>query len=193
VIGNGPKRLQGETFRIVTVGRLISIKRPMTVLRAFHQVADQASELAFVGDGSLRESLIAESRNLGLWNQVQVTGLVEREAVYRYLTSADLFVSMSAVEGLPISVLEAMACCCPVILSDIPSHREIAAGADFIPLIHPDDIGKLVGEIRRFTRMLSSERIEMGEKCRGIVEERFSLSAMHERYTEIYAQVMAEN
>lgn len=191
-IENSPKRLQSEIFRVVTIGRLITIKRPMSVLHAFQRTGDQASELVFIGEGNLRGLLIAESEKLGLYKRAQITGLIKREAVYEHLAKADLFVSASSVEGLPVSVLEAMASRCPVILSDIPPHREIASGADFIPLIHPDDIEGMAREIERFRQMSSSERAEIGEKCRKIVEERFGLSTMHRRYEEIYAQVMAK-
>ena len=60
----------------------------------------------------------------------------------------------------------------PVLLSDIPAHREIAAGADFIPLIPLDDIGGFAREITRLRQMSVSERANVGEKCRKIVEER---------------------
>jgi len=190
VIGNNPHRFHKEIFRIVSVGRLVAIKKPLSVLRAFHDSGDQASELVFIGDGNLRELLIVESKKLGLEQQIKTTGLVEREAVYKYLAEADLFVSASTGEGLPVAVLEAMACRCPVLLSDIPPHREIASGADFIPLISRDDIAGFAQKISAFRQMSPSERAEIGEKCRKLVEERFSLAALHRKYEQIYLQVI---
>ena len=77
-----------------------------------------------------------------------------------------------------------------MILSNIPPHREIADGVDFIPLIQPDDVAGFAQEIKRFRQMPSSERVEIGGKCRKLVEERFSLTTMHKRYEEVYAQVL---
>jgi len=190
VIGNNPHRFHKEIFRIVSVNRLITRKKPLSVLRAFHEGGDQASELVFIGNGNLRESLVAESKKLGLEKQVRMTGLIEREAVYRHLAEADLFVSASAVEGLPIAVLEAMASRCPVLLSDIPPHREIASGTDFIPLIPHDDLAGFAQRISTFRQMSPAERAEVGERCRQLVEKHFSLAAMHKKYEQLYLQVI---
>jgi glycosyltransferase involved in cell wall biosynthesis len=85
--------------------------------------------------------------------------------------------------------MEAMACRLPVILSDIPPHREIAEGVDFIPLIPPEDVAGFAREIKKFREMSISERTVIGEKCRSIIEERFSLYAMHAGLAEVYAQI----
>jgi len=115
--------------------------------------------------------------------------LIERDNVFEYFKRADLFVSASWGEGLPVAVLEAMACRRPVILSDIPPHREIAEGVDFIPLIKPDDIAGFAREIKKFREMSASERAVVGQNCRKLIEQRFSLPAMHAGYDEIYAQI----
>jgi glycosyltransferase involved in cell wall biosynthesis len=139
-----------------------------------------------MGDGSLRPSLLTQSK---ADDRVQFTGLIAREEVFEQLLNADLFISTSRGEGLPISVLEAMACRCPVLLSDIPPHREIAEGVDFIPLVHPEDAAGFAREIKKFREMSLAERIAIGRKCRKLVEERFSLPVMHAGYEEIYAEL----
>ena len=191
VIGNRRRYPQkDDNFTVAVVGRLIESKNLTTVLRAFQQSDDQASQLVLIGAGYLKNVLVAQSQELGIGKRVKFTGLIPKEKVYENLIKVDLLLSASRVEGLPIAALEAMACRCPVILSDIPSHREIAAGADFIPLIHPDDVTGFAQEIKRFRQMSSLERAEIGEKAREIVEERFSLIRMHEGYRRVYAQVL---
>jgi glycosyltransferase involved in cell wall biosynthesis len=182
-------RLQSSDFTIVAISRLVALKNPVALVPAFQPRADRTSRLVYIGDGSLRHSLITKSREVGPENQIDFTGLIPREKVFEYLLNADLFISTSRGEGLPISVLEAMACGCPVLLSDIPPHREIAEGMDFIPLIQPDDFAGFAREIRKFRDMPVSERTTVGQKCRELVEERFSLSAMHAGYAEIYSQI----
>jgi glycosyltransferase involved in cell wall biosynthesis len=159
-------------------------------LSAFQQSADRASRLVFIGDGHLRGLLVKEIKTRNLQEQVALTGLIPRNSVYENLSKADVVVSASRGEGLPIAVIEAMACRCPVILSDIAPHREIANGADFIPLIPPDDVAGFAREVQRYKQMSAASRTEFGEKCRKLVEERFSLAAMHKRYEEVYAQVI---
>jgi glycosyltransferase involved in cell wall biosynthesis len=183
---------QTGDFTIISISRLVDIKNPFSVLGAFQQSNHHTSRLVFIGDGLLRDSLITKSREVGLENHMEFTGLIPRERVFEYLLSADLFISASRGEGLPVSVLEAMACGRPVILSDIPPHREIAEGVDFIPLIKPDDIGGFAREIQRFREMSVSERTMVGEKCRELVEEQFSLPAMHAGYQEVYAKITGD-
>jgi glycosyltransferase involved in cell wall biosynthesis len=177
-----------DHFTIATVG-LIEMKNPLTVLEAFRQCHDEAGKLVFMGEGNLRPLLAQEVEKAGLQNQVKMTGMIERDSVFEYFMQVDLFVSASWGEGLPVAVLEAMACRRPVILSDIPPHREIAEGADFIALIRPNDVAGFAREIKKFKEMTASERAMIGQQCRKLIEERFSLPAMHAGYEEIYAQI----
>ncbi len=179
-------------FTIVAISRLVDIKNPFAILNAFQQSKDQTSRLIYIGDGHLRDALITKSKEANLDTQLELTGLIPREKVFEHLLNADLFISTSRGEGLPISVLEAMACYRPVILSDIPPHREIAQGVDFIPLVQPDDEAGFAREIKKFREMSASDRAITGQQCRKLVEQRFSLDAMHAGYENIYAQVMGQ-
>jgi len=185
---------QTSDFTIIAISRLVDIKNPFSVIGAFQQSANQASQtsrLIYIGDGPLRNSLITKRRQVGLENQLEFTGLIPRDKVFDHLLRADLFISTSRGEGLPVAVLEAMACGCPVLLSHIPPHREIAEGVDFIPLIQPDDVAGFAREIKKFRQMPVSERRAIGQKCRELVEQRFSLPAMHSGYAAVYAQITA--
>jgi glycosyltransferase involved in cell wall biosynthesis len=189
VIKNVEEEPHFNQFEIVTVG-LIRMKNPLTLLKAFQGSLDQSSKLVFLGEGSLRSLVTSEIERSGLENQISLSGTVERDRVFEYYSQADLFVSASWGEGLPVAVLEAMACRTPVLLSDIPPHREIAEGVDYIPLIKPNNVDGLTREIKKFNNMSGLERKIIGNKCREIVEERFSLDAMHAGYEEIYAQII---
>jgi len=186
------EHFQTSDFTLVAISRLVDIKNPFCVLTAFQQSRDQASHLTYIGDGPLRHALITKSREADLGAQIEFTGLIPREKVFDHLLNADVFISTSRGEGLPISVLEAMACYRPVVLSDIPPHREIADGVDFIPLIKPDDEAGFAREIKRFREMSVSERAIIGQQCRKLVEERFSLDAMHAGYEKIYTQIIGQ-
>lgn len=177
---------QNGHFTIASVGRLIKIKNPFSLLKAFQHNLDTSSQLVFVGDGDLKAQLMQDANELGLENQVTATGLVGRDDVFRYLAKTDLFVSASYGEGLPVAVLEAMACGCPVILSDIPPHREIANGVDFIPLIRPNDVIGFAEAIKSFRQMPNTERKEIGRKCKKHVNTHYGVTAMHEKLAQIY-------
>jgi len=83
-----------------------------------------------------------------------------------------------------------MACNCSVILSDIPPHREIAEGVDFITLVNPNDVDGYSKEILKVSKMLPERRKELGEKCRKLVERYFSLNIMLRKYEELYDEVL---
>lgn len=180
-------------FTIISVGRLIDLKRPFVLLKAFHKSCKSQGQLIFIGEGHLQKPLLLESQRLGIKKRVIFTGLAPREKVYQCLSKADLFVSPSSIEGLPVAVMEAMACRLPVILSDIPAHREITGGTEFIPLIPVNDVKGFVEEIHRICKMSKKNREALGKKCRKIVEDRFGLSSMQNGYKNIYLEIISRN
>jgi len=173
-------------FTVVSVARLERVKDPFTLLHAFAAGTGGGDRLVVMGDGSLRGAVEARIRALGLEGRADLVGLVPRDEVFRRCAAADLFVSTSRGEGLPVAVLEAMACGRPAILSDIPPHREVAEGAPFIPLVPPGDVEGFAREIARFRAMAPEDRDALGRRCREHVLARFSLPRMHEGYEAVY-------
>lgn len=188
-LGSRVPKCGGDRFTVVSVGRLIDIKNLFTLLDAFALSVADNSRLVVVGDGPLRPRLQAAADAVGQPAAVTFTGLVDRDDVYRRLARADLYVSTSYGEGMPVAVLEAMACSQPVLLSDIPPHREIARGADFIPLIPADDVTGFAQQIRRFRAMPAQERAAVGRACRRLVENRYGIPAMHASLNSVYQRV----
>lgn len=184
------RRTSGRPFTVVSVGRLIDVKDPATALRAFADAGDSCRRMVFVGEGPLSEELESCPPKPNDVHEVRFTGLVPRESVYEQLLDADVFVSTSRVEGLPVSVLEAMACRRPVILSDIPAHREIAAGSDAIPLVPVGDVAGFARELTRMAGLSPAERDDIGARCRHLVEERFSIAAMQTGYERVYRELL---
>jgi glycosyltransferase involved in cell wall biosynthesis len=178
----------GRPFTFISVGRLNEAKDPLTLVRAFAVAELEGSRLVLVGEGPLRGRIDAEIRESGTSPTVDRTGLVERDEVYRRIADADVFVSTSRVEGLPVAVLEAMACRRPVILSDIPQHREIDRGSDLLSFVSPGDVDALANAMRRFAAMVPDERVDVGGKCR-LLAERFDVRSMHEGYGAIYERI----
>ena len=180
-------------FRVVAVGRLIARKDPITLLRAFRLACSEDDELRYVGDGAQHSRLLREAARSGLGSRVEVTGSVERDDVYRHISHSSVYVSTSHGEGLPVAVLEAMACGRPVVLSDIAPHREIAGAADAVRLVAPGDALGFAREIRRLREMSPDARAEIGQRCRALVEERFDLETMHRSYERVYERVISRD
>ncbi len=187
----GPAAPDPDAFTVLSIGRLIPMKNPLALLDAFAGAALPRGRLVFLGDGPLRAEVTARAAAAGLGPAVHLPGLVPREAVYAHCLRAHVFVSTSRGEGLPIAVLEAMACRLPVVLSDIPPHREIAEGAGFVPLVDPDDPAGFARAVARLAAMPDAERAAVGRRCRALVEERFTLDAMLGSYEDAYRQLAA--
>mgnify|MGYP004520024599 FL=1 len=99
----------------VSTGTLYHIKNHELLIDAFSIVHKKYSNtvLRIIGDGELREQLKNQVKELGLSNSVIFEG--NQSDVAPYLRKSDIYCCTSKVEGLPISVLEAMACGLPVI------------------------------------------------------------------------------
>ena len=171
------------------MGRLIGIKDPATVVAAFVRAARPEDRLVMVGEGELRSSLEHYARRLPGEGGVFFTGLVPREEVHETLHRADVFVSASTVEGLPVAVLEAMVCRCLVVLSDIPAHREIASRTPYAQLVAPGDVAGFARAIRRTADMRPAARLRAGEELRSCAVQHYSVRRMNVAYGHLYASI----
>jgi glycosyltransferase involved in cell wall biosynthesis len=178
-------------FRIVSVGRLEPVKDPHAMLAAFAAVPGSGSRLQLIGTGALEGDIRQDVAARGLGDRVETTGLVPRDEVFEAYARSDLFVSVSHGEGLPVAVMEAMAAGLPVVLSDIPPHREVVDGLGVVPLVRPGDVDGFAREIERFRQMPSEERREIGRRCQAWVLEKFTLQRMHAGYDHVYREVLA--
>jgi glycosyltransferase involved in cell wall biosynthesis len=179
-----------STFRVVSVGRLEKVKDPATLIVAFGRTGDEHSRLTLVGAGSLQSELVREIQASRLQDRVELTGMIPRDEVFTRCAQADLFISASHGEGLPVAVIEAMATGCPVVLSDIPPHREVAEGVDFVPFVPPGDVDGFAREIERFRSMSPEARIEIGLQGQALVRGRFSLETMHAGLEAVYRELV---
>jgi len=110
---------------ILSVASFSPLKNVPNVVKAIGLLSGRIDYKAFLcGDGTHPESIEEAIRSAGIAHRVAVLGL--RNDVWRWMRRANVLVSVSVVEGQPNAVLEAMAAGCPVVLSDIPAHREIA-------------------------------------------------------------------
>jgi glycosyltransferase involved in cell wall biosynthesis len=190
-VATRPAERNGNGFTVLSVGRLETVKDPLALLEAFgHSLGeDVGSRAVFVGAGELAPTITARAEELRLQDRVVLTGLIPRDEVFVLCADADVFVSTSHGEGLPVAVLEAMAAGCPVILSEIPPHRELADGTDFIPFVKPGDVEGFAAAIRRYREMSLEERREIGRRCRSHMAEHFTLPIMRAGTEAVYREV----
>lgn len=120
--------LSHEDRVVISIGRLTKQKGQWHVIRAFTAVRDKVHDarLLILGDGEYRNELQTLIQTCGLEGSVQLAG--KQENVYAFLAAARLFVFTSLWEGMPNTVLEALACGLPIVAADCASGpREIIA------------------------------------------------------------------
>jgi glycosyltransferase involved in cell wall biosynthesis len=180
---SGEKSKDRNYFSMVYVARLIPLKRHYILLEALKQIPD--TKLILIGQGQLREELEKKVKEYRLEDQVLFRGLLPREEVYRQLKSADLYVSTSSYEGLPIGVLEAMGCGVVCLVTNIEQHKEIANECPSLITIS-DRVEDWIEAINRI-RTYSDEQInEISKSNMNDVFNKFSLHQMHNNYDKVY-------
>ena len=107
------------------MGRLVPEKRVDLLIEAFRRVpGDQ--QLAIVGDSSFSDQYSRRLRDLAAQDPgVVFTGFAYGDELAALYQHAGVFVQPSALEGLPLTLLEAASHDAPVLVSDIPPHREV--------------------------------------------------------------------
>ena len=118
--------------------------------------------------------------------RVHAVGEVSIEELPTYLAASDLFVFPSRLEGMPNSILEAMAAGLPVVASDNPAHAEIVRGGGGTVYQSRAELLDAVD------RLLAdpSERERIGRESRRYVSERYSFDAAVEAYLRLYRELV---
>jgi glycosyltransferase involved in cell wall biosynthesis len=163
----------GNGTRLFAVGQLSHRKGFDRLLRALasEPARSHPFSLCIAGEGDERPALAKLAAELGLEDRVRFVGRVPAPHLY---AQADLFLSGSRAEGLPLVLLEAMAAGVAVAVSDIPAHREGVAG---IPeaLLDADDrnwpaqLARLLadGGLRQAIAERAKQRAELHFSARG--------------------------
>ena len=137
---------------IVSIGRLVPQKGFDFLVQAFGMViAETDARLIIMGEGPERGPLEKLAEALGLSDRISFTGFQDNPCAF--LAYADLYVLSSRYEGMPVSLLEAMACGVPVIASDCQSGpREILENGEDGTLVPVGDVEELAKAIVRLIK-----------------------------------------
>lgn len=173
------------SVRLISVGRLVDAKDYPTLFAAAATLRAEGREfsLSIVGDGDLRANVEANVARSGLNDTVRLLG--NRTDVGSLLQSSDAFVLSSRREGLPVSVLEALATGLPVVATKVGAIPDVVNDGENGLLVPPGDPQALAAAIRRLLDDAPLRRL-IGETARRLVVEQYSLDRMVDRYAEIY-------
>lgn len=170
---------------IGTVGNLYAVKGQTYLLRACVVVARAFPDfmLLVAGRGDQLGALEEEARGLGILRNVRFLGF--REDIPCLLQAMDVFVLPSFSEGLPLSILEAMALGKPVVASNVGGIPEVVKDGMTGYLVPPKDPEALAEKI---LLLLHHPQLaaDLGRSGRKRVQEAFSLEQMIQEYQSLY-------
>lgn len=171
---------------VVSVGELDDNKNHITVIRALSMLNRRDFKYVVCGVGPNLDLLTAETASLGLKGNVIMAGY--RSDIPDILNAADIFVFPSFHEGLPASVLEAMACGLPIICSEIRGNADLIKDGENGFLFKPSDAKSLSNHLSLLLED-SAKCSSMGKKNRKIVND-FSLENVTKELKTIYARCL---
>lgn len=118
-----------ETRLLLSVGNTLPRKRVDVLLRVFGAVRHEFPKVHLVRVGDLTAEHRQLARELGLLGAIIVLPFLERETLAAIYRRSTLLLHTADAEGFGLPLIEAMACGCPVLASDIPVLREVGGSA----------------------------------------------------------------
>lgn len=193
VINNGIKvsetepdyKIPGHPLVFGTVGRITYQKNPKLFNEiAVHFQGDKRVRFLWIGDGELRNE-IQENE------QIQVTGWVTPNEVQHYLNQIDVYISTSLWEGLPLSVLEAMDCGKPLLLSDCVGNVDTVKNGANGFLYHT--VADAIEMVEKILLIPSQSILQLERNSYQMVNKNFSLKSSKAAYESLYKAVVFKN
>lgn len=185
-----PPSLPEEALVIGAVCALRPEKGLLTLVDAFARVRPLRAQmkLVVVGSGPVLPELQTRAKEAGVladcvWEPTTPD-------VARWFRAFDIFVLPSLTEALSNSLMEAMACGCPVIASDVGGNPELVGDGERGILFEPRNVSALAEALRRLIED-PSLRSTLGSIGRRFIQDGFSRAASANRMAEIYEELIA--
>lgn len=176
---------QKDIFAI-TVGNLIKRKNQAVLIEAVKKVNNPHLHLFICGDGSCLDELKDKVSELGIRKQIHFLGF--RKDVEKLCGAADLFLFASRQEGLPVAVMEAMACGLPIIASKIRGNTDLIDNGKGGYLIQPTDLEGFAKAIISVINNREKAKLMKDYNFKKIKE--YSEEKVMEQMAELYGTIM---
>lgn len=184
-------RETGSCIRILSLGRLSWQKNPLFFVDVAERMCGLRQDIAFRwgGDGELLEKVRARLRGSTYRDRISFLGHVED--VESELRAAAVYFSTSRYEGLPYSIVEALAHALPVVASNVVGNRDVAIDCRNGRLYTPGDTEAAVACIA-WVLAEPSRRASLGGESYAIAVERHSLRNMIEQHVTLYRKLHSD-
>lgn len=170
----------------ISVAQLIKRKNHMVLIEAIAKLNCPQFHLFICGDGVQEEELKSKARELGVTKQIHFLGF--RKDVHKLCSAADMFLFASLQEGLPVAIMEAMACGLPIIASEIRGNIDLIDEGKGGYLVKPTDIDGFVDAIHKMTE--TKDRLNSMKQYNLNKVQKYSIDAVVEQMAELYQSMM---
>lgn len=164
------------------------------LIKSFKQVINKNPDLnlklQIIGSGPDRQKLHLLAKSLGIETRVMFLGKLENTTLPVYYNSFSVFVSISNLESFGVVAVEAMACECPVIVSDADGYTEVVQNEETGLIVPKGDIDATAHAIQRFINDRSL-RDTMGIRGRKRVEKYYNWNENVEKMINIYNSMIS--
>lgn len=198
VIGNGvdenlfcPVKNKGDERYILYTGRLSYRKGLFDFIECGIEVCEKHPDIKFklTGKGPLLDKLKSIVADSGYKDRFEFLGYVDKSRLIELYQNATIFVLPSHYEGLPTTLLEAMACGQPVVATAVSGNLDVIESGKngiLVPIKSPDKMADAI------SRLLDNEgrMVELGLAARRTIEQRFTWDAISDRILQCYESVM---
>ncbi len=176
---------------LLWVKRFDRVSNPALMVRAYAQVRAQVADarLTMIGDGQRLAEIQALAAELGA--PVTFAGRVSPEALQAAYAAADIFVSSSAVDNQPNTLLEASALGLPIVATAVGGNAELVADGRTGFLVPPGDAAAICERLAHY-RANPQLLARHGQAARERVLGEFSLEGMVARYRELYERMAGQ-
>lgn len=179
---------QYSSMKIVCVGALNKTKNQIALLEVL-KIIKLDAEVIFLGDGVNKNGLIEFSKSIANLTKISFKGRVSRDTAIEYMLEADVSISLSTGEGLPIAVLESMYAGCFTILSSIPPHSEISPPKSRSYFVDPSDQSEIINSLIYVQKNIESIRA-LRDLSKEHSKRNFSVKNMLDEYREVYESLI---
>ena len=187
--GNGVKK---NGAMVGMIARLWEQKAPQDYIASIPKVVDKIPDAKFlvIGNGPLEEELKEMSNRLGVSKNVLFLGW--RQDIKDLLKIIDVVVLPSLWEGLPVSILEAMALSKPVVATNIKGNNELVVHGETGYLVEPGNPEEISSYV---LKLLNDQPLakKMGRLGYSRVKEKFALNKIVEQTSSLYENLLKSN
>lgn len=171
------------TFKFLHIGRFAPAKNHLMFLRSYRKVLEvhPDTHLTLVGTGEMEQEIRSAVIELGLENHVTFYGITDN--VYPLLAETDAFILPSSYEGMPMTLLEAMASALPIVTTEVGGIPDMLINGKEALLQKPTEESITDGMLQIYDYDL---RKKLGTAARKKALEYFSAETMAEKYRKIY-------